>query len=176
MEYRQLEDILEIDRLNKEGSKLAVENNKLKEKMGRKKNKIQNLKEEIGRLKKVLAQFGVCDPLPPPDDYDMMGRMGYIVEADDYETEAEKRELKENQKRKLIETAKHDAERQIRISEEDPSIPYDDNNERIIFRNGKIYKQWFQHWFGSHIWYAEKEITRLDEEQRLDEEEKEEED
>ena len=68
MEYRQLEDILEIDRLNKEGSKLAVENNKLKEKMGRKKNKIQNLKEEIGRLKKVLAQFGVCDPLPPPDD------------------------------------------------------------------------------------------------------------
>jgi hypothetical protein len=50
-------------------------------------------------------------------------------------------------------------ERQIRISEEDPSIPYDDNNERIIFRNGKTYKQWVQYGFGSHIWFAEKEIA-----------------
>lgn len=84
------------------------------------------------------------------------------------EWELTKRELEEmeeeNQKRKLIEAAKRDVERQIRISEEDPSIPYDENNERIIFRNGKTYKQWFQYGFGSHIWYAEKEITRLDNE------------
>ena len=79
------------------------------------------------------------------------------------EWELTKRELEEmeeeNKKRELIEAAKHDAERQIRISEEYPSIPYDDNNERIIFRNGKTYKQWFQVGFGSHIWYAEKEIA-----------------
>jgi len=79
------------------------------------------------------------------------------------EWELTKRELEEmeeeNQKRELIEAAKHDAERQIRISEEEPSIPYDDNNERIIFRNGKTYKQWFQYGFGSHIWFAEKEIA-----------------
>jgi hypothetical protein len=79
------------------------------------------------------------------------------------EWELTKRELEEmeeeNQKMMLIEAAKHDAERQIRISEEEPSIPYDENNERIIFRNGKTYKQWFQYGFGCHIWYAEKEIA-----------------
>ena len=79
------------------------------------------------------------------------------------EWEMTKRELeeieKEYQEKRIAEAAKQYAEDQIRISEEEPSIPYDDNNERIIFRNGKTYKQWFQYGFGSHIWFAEKEIA-----------------
>lgn len=58
----------------------------------------------------------------------------------------------------------HVEEDQIRISEEEPSIPYDENNERIISRNGKTYKQWFQCCLDTLIWYGEKEIIRLDEE------------
>lgn len=69
---------------------------------------------------------------------------------------------KENQKRNLSEVEKQYIEDQIRISEEEPSITYDDNNERIIFRNGKKFKQWFQLGFGSHIWYGEEEIGRMD--------------
>jgi len=68
---------------------------------------------------------------------------------------------KEYQKKKLSEAEKQHIEDQIRISEEEPSITYDDNNERIIFRDGKKYKQWFQLGFGSHIWYGEKEIACL---------------
>ena len=83
------------------------------------------------------------------------------------EWEMTKREIeeteKENQKRKLSEAEKQHVEDQIRISEEEPSITYDYNNERIIFRNGKKYKQWFQLGFGSHIWYGEEEIAHLDE-------------
>jgi hypothetical protein len=46
-----------------------------------------------------------------------------------------------------------------RISEEEPSIPYDENNERVISRNGKTYKQWFRIGYGTDIWYEEKEIA-----------------
>jgi hypothetical protein len=66
---------------------------------------------------------------------------------------------KEMEKRKLSEAEKKHIEDQIRISEEEPSIPYDYNNERIIFRDGKKYKQWFQLGFGSDIWYGEEEIS-----------------
>ena len=79
------------------------------------------------------------------------------------EWELTKQELEEieKEKRKIAdaEAAKQYAEDQIRISEEEPSIPYDDNNERIIFRNGKIYKQWFQCGFGTDVWYGEREVT-----------------
>ena len=79
------------------------------------------------------------------------------------EWEMTKRELeemeKEYQEKRIAEAAKQYAEDQIRISEEEPSIPYDENDERIIFRNGKTYKQWFQVGFGTHIWYGEKEIA-----------------
>jgi hypothetical protein len=47
----------------------------------------------------------------------------------------------------------------MRISEEEPSIPYDENNERIIFRNGKKYKQSFYCGFGTDVYYEEKEIA-----------------
>jgi len=66
---------------------------------------------------------------------------------------------KEYQEKRIAEAAKQYAEDQIRISEEEPSIPYDDNNERIIFRNGKTYKQWFQYGFGTDVWYGEREVT-----------------
>jgi hypothetical protein len=83
------------------------------------------------------------------------------------EREMTKRELeemeKEEEEKRIAEAEKQHVEDQIRISEEEPSIPYDENNERIIFRNGKTYKQWFQCGFGTHIWYGEKEIARLDE-------------
>lgn len=78
------------------------------------------------------------------------------------EWELTKQELEEieKEKRKIAdaEEAKRYAEDQIRISEEEPSIPYNENNERIITRDGKKFKQWFQFGFGSHIWYGEREI------------------
>jgi hypothetical protein len=87
------------------------------------------------------------------------------------EWEMTKREIeeteKETEKQKLSEAEKQHIEDQIRISEEEPLIPYDYNNERIIFRNGKKYKQWFQLGFGTHIWYGEEEIARLDDEDNV---------
>lgn len=84
------------------------------------------------------------------------------------ESEMTKRELEEMEKeeeKRIVEAGKqHVEEDQIRISEEEPSIPYDENNERIISRNGKTYKQWFQCCLDTLIWYGEKEIIRLDEE------------
>ena len=81
------------------------------------------------------------------------------------EWELTKRELeemeKEEEEKRIAEAEKQNVEDQIRISEEEPSIPYDENNERIIFRNGKKYKQWFQLGFGTHIWYGEEEIACL---------------
>ena len=68
---------------------------------------------------------------------------------------------KETEKETDKEAEKKHVEDQIRISEEEPSIAYDYNNERIIFRNGKKYKQWFQLGFGTHIWYGEEEIACL---------------
>jgi hypothetical protein len=89
------------------------------------------------------------------------------------EREMTKRELEETEKeeeKRIAEAEKQNVEDQIRISEEEPSIPYDENNERIIFRNGKTYKQWFQCGFGTHIWYGEKEFVHLDEQEKeLDE-------
>jgi hypothetical protein len=79
------------------------------------------------------------------------------------EWELTKRELEEieTEKRKIVdaEAAKQYALISERISEEEPSIPYDENNERIIFRNGKIYKQWFELGFGTDILYREEEIV-----------------
>lgn len=89
------------------------------------------------------------------------------------EWELTKQELEEieQEKRKIAdaEAKKQFLGKQNRISEEEPSIPYDKNDQRIIFRNGKKIKQWF--WIGSgadilydvgsgiDIWYDEEEIT-----------------
>ena len=66
---------------------------------------------------------------------------------------------KEEQEKRNAEAEKQFLEKQNRISEEEPSIPYNKNDERIISRNGKKYKQWFWVGFGSDIWYDEKEIV-----------------
>jgi hypothetical protein len=79
------------------------------------------------------------------------------------EWELTKRELEEmeEEKRKIAdaEAKKQFLEKQNRISEEEPSIPYNKNDERIIARDGKKFKQWF--WVGSDtdIWYDETEIV-----------------
>ena len=209
--YRHLEDIEEIDRLDRENSRLLVENRELKKKLERKKYKIQCLKENLATalvrindferiqyekeqqelqhvaLQNVqLAPF--CDLKKedessiPFDDVgeriivrdgkkikqvrhhrglDSNGEEIYLYQ----ECEMTKWEIeeadKETEKETDKEAEKKHIEDQIRISEEEPSIAYDYNNERIIFRNGKKYKQWFQLGFGTHIWYGEEEIACL---------------
>jgi len=213
--YRQIEDIEEIDRLDRENSRLFVENRELKKKLERKKYKIQCYKENLAtalvRIDDVerirydkeqqelqhaalqnvrLAPF--CDLKKeeessiPFDDVgeriivrdgkkikqvkhhrglDSNGEEIFLYqecEMTKWEIEEMEKEMeKETEKRKLSEAEKQHIEDQIRISEEEPSIPYDYNNERIIFRDGKKYKQWFQLGFGSHIWYGEEEIACL---------------
>ena len=66
---------------------------------------------------------------------------------------------KEEQEKRNAEAEKQILEKQNRISEEEPSIPYDKNDQRIIFRDGKKFKQWFWIGSGSDIWYDEKEIV-----------------
>jgi hypothetical protein len=66
---------------------------------------------------------------------------------------------KEEQEKRNAEAEKQILEKQNRISEEEPSIPYNKNDQRIIYRNGKKYKQWFWVGYGSDIWYDEKEIV-----------------
>jgi len=90
------------------------------------------------------------------------------------EREMTKRELeemeKEEEEKRIAEAEKQLLEKQNRISEEEPSIPYDENNERIISRNGKTYKQWFWVGSGTDIWYDEKEFVHSDEQEKeLDE-------
>jgi hypothetical protein len=79
------------------------------------------------------------------------------------EWELTKRELEEieTEKRKIADTeaAKQYALISERISEEEPSIPFDDIGERIIVRDGKTYKQWFELGFGTDILYREEEIV-----------------
>ena len=79
------------------------------------------------------------------------------------ECELTKRELEEieTEKRKIAdaEAAKQCALMSERISEEEPSIPFDDIGERIIVRDGKTYKQWFELGFGTDILYREEEIV-----------------
>jgi hypothetical protein len=79
------------------------------------------------------------------------------------EWELTKRELEEmeEEKRKIAdaEAKKQFLEKQNRISEEEPSIPYNKNDERIIARDGKKFKQWFWVGSGSDIWYDETEIV-----------------
>ena len=67
----------------------------------------------------------------------------------------------ETEKRKIAdaEAAKQCALMSERISEEEPSIPFDDIGERIIVRDGKTYKQWFELGFGTDILYREEEIV-----------------
>ena len=78
------------------------------------------------------------------------------------EWELTKQELEEieEEKRKIAdaEAKKQFLEKQNRISEEEPSIPYNKNDERIITRDGKKFKQWFWIGSGSDIWYDEIEI------------------
>jgi hypothetical protein len=221
--YRWHEDIEEIDRLDRENSRLFVENRELKKKLERKKYKIQCLKENLAtalvRIDDVeriryekeqqelqhaalqhatlqhaalqnvrLAPF--CDlkkeeesSIPFNDvgeriivrdgkkikqvkhhrGLDSNGEEIFLYqecEMAKWEIEEMEKEMeKETEKRKLSEAEKKHIEDQIRISEEEPSIPYDYNNERIIFRDGKKYKQWFQLGFGSDIWYGEEEIS-----------------
>lgn len=207
--YRQLEDIEEIERLNKEWGKLLVENREMKKKMERKKNKIQGLKEEVDRLTKALAQAQYSQyekeqqelrhaelqkfqlspfiDLPKEDEssipFDDIGeriivrdgkqikQVKHIRGVNDNgeeigfltEWELTKRELEEmeEEKRKIAdaEEKKQFLEKQNRISEEEPSIPYNKNDERIIARDGKKFKQWFWVGSGCDIWYDEIEIV-----------------
>jgi hypothetical protein len=217
--YRWHEDIEEIDRLDRENSRLFVENRELKTKLERKKYKIQWYKENLAtalvRIDDVeriryekeqqelqhaalqhatlqhaalqnvrLAPF--CDLKKEEESsipFDDVGEriivrdgkkikqvkhhrgldsngeeVCWYQECEMTKWEIEEME-KEMEKRKLSEAEKKHIEDQIRISEEEPSIPYDYNNERIIFRDGKKYKQWFQLGFGSDIWYGEEEIS-----------------
>ena len=79
------------------------------------------------------------------------------------EWELTKQELEEieEEKRKIAdaEAKEQFLEKQNRISEEEPSIPYNKNDERIITRDGKKIKQWFWVGSGSDIWYDEIEIV-----------------
>ena len=79
------------------------------------------------------------------------------------EWEMTKREIEEMeneyQEKRNAEALEEQTRISERISEEEPSIPYDENNERIISRNGKTYKQWFRIGYGTDIWYEEKEIS-----------------
>lgn len=84
--------------------------------------------------------------------------IGFLTEWELTKRELEEMEKEEQEKREA-EVRKQYVEKQMRISEEEPSIPYDENDERIIYRDGKKYKQWFQIGFGSDIWYDEREFT-----------------
>ena len=55
------------------------------------------------------------------------------------EIEEMENEYQEKRNAKALEEQTRISER---ISEEEPSIPCDENNERVISRNGKTYKQW----------------------------------
>jgi Fe-S cluster assembly scaffold protein SufB len=217
--YRWHEDIEEIDRLDRENSRLFMENRELKKKLERKKYKIQwykeNLETALVRIDDVeriryekeqqelqhaalqnvrLAPF--CDlkkeeesSIPFNDvgeriivrdgkkikqvkhhrGLDSNGEEIFLYqecemtkwEIEEMDKETDKETEKETDKETDKEAEKKHVEDQIRISEEEPSIAYDYNNERIIFRNGKKYKQWFQLGFGTHIWYGEEEIACL---------------
>jgi len=208
--YRDIEDKVEIDRLDEERLRLLVENRELKKKMGRKKEKIQDLKAEVERLTKALRQaqdsqyekeqqelrhaalqnlqLAPFIDLPKKEEessnpFDDIGEriimrdgkqikqvkhirgvnsngeeIGFLSEWELTKQELEEME-KEEQEKRNAEAEKQFLEKQNRISEEEPSIPYNKNDQRIIYRNGKKYKQWFWVGYGSDIWYDEKEIV-----------------
>jgi len=54
-------------------------------------------------------------------------------------------------------------EQQQQHIEEDTAIPFDENDERIVMRDGKKFKQTVQYGFGNMPWYEEKEMTTSDE-------------
>ena len=185
--YRCREDIEEISRLDEERLRLLVENREMKKKMERKKNKIQGLKKEVEQLTKALAHASPFIDLPIEDEssipFDDIGERIIVRDGKQIkqvkhirgvnsngeeigfltEWELTKQELEEieKEKRKIAdaEEKKQFLEKQNRISEEEPSIPYDKNDERIITRDGKKFKQWFWVGSGSDIWYDEIEIV-----------------
>ena len=130
--YRQMEDVEEIARLDHERLRLLVENRELKKKMERKKNKIQDLKEEVERLTKALTQAQYCHG-----------------QYEKEQQELRRAELHNFQLAPFIDLPK----------DEESSIPFDDIGERIIVRDGKTYKQWFELGFGTDILYREEEIV-----------------
>jgi hypothetical protein len=208
--YRDIEDKIEIDRLDEERLRLLVENRELKTKMERKKEKIQDLKAEVERLTKALRQaqdsqyekeqqglrraalqnFQMSPFIDLPkkkeessNPFDDIGEriimrdgkqikqvkhirgvnsngeeIGFLTE---WELTKQELEEMEEEKRKIAdaEAEKQFLEKQNRISEEEPSIPYDKNDQRTIFRDGKKFKQWFWVGSGSDIWYDEEEIV-----------------
>jgi hypothetical protein len=208
--YRDIEDKVEIDRLDEERLRLLVENRELKKKMERKKEKIQDLKAEVERLTKALRQaqdskyekeqqelrraalqnvkLSPFIDLPKKEEelsnpFDDIGEriimrdgkqikqvkhirgvnsngeeIGFLSEWVMTKREIEEME-KEEQEKRNAEAEKQILEKQNRISEEEPSIPYDKNDQRTISRNGKKFKQWFWVGYGSDIWYDEKEIV-----------------
>ena len=129
--YRQFEDMEEIGRLDDERLRLLVENRELKKKMERKKYKTEALKEEVERLTKALAQ------------------------AQDGQYEKEQQELRRAELQNFQLAPFIDLPK-----EEESSIPFDDIGERIIVRDGKTYKQWFELGFGTDILYREEEKKR----------------
>jgi len=63
-------------------------------------------------------------------------------------------------------TTTHDREhtkKQLRI-EEDTAIPFDENDERVVMRDGKKIKQSVCYGFGGMPWYDEKEMTTSEDE------------
>ena len=84
--------------------------------------------------------------------------IGFLSEWELTKQELEEME-KEEQEKRNAEAEKQLLEKQNRISEEEPSIPYNKNDQRIISRNGKKFKQWFWVGSGTDIWYDEKEIV-----------------
>jgi len=54
--------------------------------------------------------------------------------------------------REYIEYIKHQL-----LIDQDPS-PFDENDERVVVRDGKTFKQWVQYGFGNIPWYGEREM------------------
>ena len=66
------------------------------------------------------------------------------------------------------EYCKEQQQQQQQRIEEDTAIPFDENDERIVMRDGKKFKQTVQYGFGNMPWYEEKEMTTSDDSEDSD--------
>ena len=137
MEYRQIEDVEEIERLYERNRELSTENAKLRKKNEERKRKKEKLKnqneeltrqnEELTRQKKEEERNVFPQPMSPP--------------------------LSSSPKLPLAEYFIH----QQRI-EEDTSVPFDEENEeRVVTRDGKRYRQCRFLGMNQMYWYSEHE-------------------
>ena len=109
----------------------------------------------------ILVRESLCEMANIFVDLTAMVRRLAFVKSGEWELTKRELEEMEEEKRKIedAEAKKQFLEKQNRISEEEPSIPYNKNDERIITRDGKKFKQWFWVGSGSDIWYDETEIV-----------------